>query len=62
MLAAISTVAMMMDYLGRSEAATAIDRAVQQAVNESQVTADIGGKFGTRECGDYIVALLTQSK
>ena len=27
-----------------------------QAVRENQVTADIGGKLGTREAGDYIAA------
>lgn len=61
-IAAIATVAMMMDFLGKQQAAQAIDQAVAHAVNENQVTADIGGKLGTRECGDYITALLTQSK
>ncbi len=57
-IAAILTVAMMLDYLGKRDAAEAIEKAVQQAVDECQVTADIGGKLGTRECGDYIVSLL----
>ncbi|NUO82123.1 3-isopropylmalate dehydrogenase [candidate division KSB1 bacterium] len=57
-IAAILTVAMMLDYLGKPNAAEAIEKAVQQAVDECQVTADVGGKLGTRECGDYIVSLL----
>lgn len=61
-IAAILTVAMMMDFLGKREAAAAIENAVQQAVDESQVTADIGGKLGTRECGDYVVEVLATYK
>jgi isocitrate/isopropylmalate dehydrogenase len=54
-IAAILTVAMMLDYLGHRQAADAVEAAVQKAVNENQVTADIGGKLGTRECGDFVV-------
>jgi len=53
-MAAILTVAMMLNYLGHENAAKAIERAVQKAVNENQVTADIGGKLGTKECGEFI--------
>jgi len=53
-LAAILTVAMMLDYLGHRHAANAVEAAVQKAVDENQVTGDIGGKLGTRECGDVI--------
>ncbi len=54
-IAAILTVAMMLDYLGHRRAADAVEIAVQKAVDESQVTGDIGGKLGTRECGDFVV-------
>jgi len=57
-LAAILTVAMMLDYLGHRQAADAVEAAVQKAVDEMQVTADIGGKLGTRECGDFIATQL----
>ncbi|MDZ7269105.1 MAG: 3-isopropylmalate dehydrogenase [candidate division KSB1 bacterium] len=57
-IAAITTVAMMLDYLGHAAAAAAVQRAVQRAVEENQVTADIGGRLGTRECGDFIAAQL----
>jgi len=54
-LAAILTVAMMLDYLGHRHAAGAVEAAVQKAVDENQVTGDVGGKLGTRECGDFVV-------
>jgi len=54
-LAAILTVAMMLDYLGHRHAASAVEAAVQKAADENQVTGDVGGKLGTRECGDFIV-------
>lgn len=57
-VAAILTVGMMLDYLGHPRAAEAIVQAVQQAVDEKQVTEDVGGRLGTRECGDYITARL----
>lgn len=54
-IAAILTVAMMLDFLGHRHAAEAVEAAVQTAVNENQVTGDVGGKLGTRECGDFVV-------
>ncbi len=57
-IAAILTVAMMLDYLGHRHTAEAVEAAVQKAVDENQVTGDIGGKLGTRECGDFVVAAI----
>lgn len=57
-IAAIAAAAMMLDHLGHAAAAAAVQRAVQHAVDENQVTADIGGRLGTRECGDFIAARL----
>ncbi len=57
-IAAIAAAAMMLDHLGHTAAAAAVQRAVQRAVDENQVTADIGGRLGTRECGDFIAAQL----
>lgn len=54
-VAAILTVAMMLDFLGHRQAAAAVEAAVQKAVNENQVTSDVGGKLGTKECGEFIV-------
>ena len=53
-IAAILTVAMMLDYLGHRHAANAVETAVQKAVDENQVTGDIGGNLGARECGDFV--------
>lgn len=53
-IAAILTVAMMLDYLGHRHAANAVETAVQKAVDENQVTGDIGGNLGTCECGDFV--------
>jgi 3-isopropylmalate dehydrogenase len=57
-IAAILTVAMMLDYLGHRRAADAVEAAVQKTVDENQVTGDIGGKLGTRECGDFVVKVI----
>ena len=57
-IGAISSAALMLDTLGMTEEAAAIDAAVLKAVRDNQVTADIGGTLGTREAGDYIAAAL----
>jgi 3-isopropylmalate dehydrogenase len=51
---AILSAALMLDYLGASAEAAAIEAAVRQSVVERQGTKDIGGALGTRETGDYI--------
>ena len=58
-IGAISSAALMLETLGLTNEAAAIDAAVLKAVKENQVTQDIGGKLGTREAGDYIAAALT---
>jgi 3-isopropylmalate dehydrogenase len=57
-IGAISSAALMLETLGLKDEAAAIDAAVLSAVRENQVTQDIGGRLGTREAGDYIVAQL----
>ncbi len=54
-IGAISAAALMLETLGLTAEAKAIDAAVLKAVAERQVTQDIGGTLGTREAGDYIV-------
>jgi isocitrate/isopropylmalate dehydrogenase len=51
----------MLETLGLTQEAAAIDAAVLKAVRENQVTADIGGKLGTREAGDYIAAAIAET-
>jgi 3-isopropylmalate dehydrogenase len=53
-IGAISSAALMLETLGLTKEAAAVDAAVLQAVKENQVTSDIGGQLGTREAGDYI--------
>ena len=53
-IGAISTAAMMLDYLGLSAEAAKIREAVAEAVLQKKTTQDIGGNLGTRECGEWI--------
>ncbi len=53
-IGAISSAALMLETLGMTNEAAAIDAAVLAAVEEGRGTADIGGTLGTSETGDYI--------
>jgi 3-isopropylmalate dehydrogenase len=53
-IGAISSAALMLETIGWTKEAAAIDAAVLKAVRECQVTSDIGGTLGTRAAGDYI--------
>ncbi len=53
-LGAVLTAAMMLDYLGWSEEAAALDATVRAAVREGKTTPDLGGSLGTRELGDWL--------
>lgn len=57
-IGAISSAALMLETLGLTHEAAAIDKAVGRAVKENQVTSDIGGKLGTREAGDFVSRVL----
>jgi len=57
-IGAISSAALMLETLGMTKESAAIDAAVAKAVRENEVTADIGGKLGTREAGDFIEAAI----
>src|SRR5688572_5471343 len=60
-IGAMSSAALMLETLGMTEEAAAIDAAVLQAVRDNEVTQDIGGTLGTREAGDAIVRAIQQS-
>jgi isocitrate/isopropylmalate dehydrogenase len=49
---------MLLETLGATDEAAAMEAAVLKAVQENQVTSDIGGTLGTREAGDYIAGIL----
>ncbi|MBZ5612660.1 MAG: 3-isopropylmalate dehydrogenase [Acidobacteriia bacterium] len=52
---AILTAAMMLAHLGMTAEAQKIEAAVLEAVRQRKTTADIGGKLGTREAGEWVV-------
>jgi 3-isopropylmalate dehydrogenase len=58
-IGAIASAALMLETLGLTKEAAAIDAAVATAVRENQVTSDIGGTLGTREAGDFITAAIS---
>ena len=60
-IGAISSAALMLETLGMTEEAAAIEAAVLQAVRDNEVTQDVGGTLGTREAGDAIVRRIQQS-
>jgi 3-isopropylmalate dehydrogenase len=53
-IGAISSAALMLETLGLTKEAAAIETAVAKAVRDNQVTSDIGGTLGTREAGSFI--------
>jgi 3-isopropylmalate dehydrogenase len=57
-IGAIASAALMLETLGLGEEAAAIDAAVRQAVDQNQVTQDVGGALGTREAGEAIASAL----
>jgi 3-isopropylmalate dehydrogenase len=55
---AILSAALMLEYLGLKSEAAAIEAAVKASVVSGHGTAEIGGKLGTRETGDYIANVI----
>jgi len=58
-IGAIASAALMLEALGLTKEAAAIDAAVLNAVRDNEVTSDIGGKLGTREAGDFITKAIS---
>jgi isocitrate/isopropylmalate dehydrogenase len=57
-LATILSTAMLLDYLGEGEQARGIESAVRSAIENNQVTSDLGGTLGTQAAADAIITLL----
>jgi 3-isopropylmalate dehydrogenase len=53
-LAAILTAALMLDHLGRPDAARQLEHTVARSVRAGATTPDLGGSLTTREVGDWI--------
>ena len=51
---AILSAALMLEYLGRADAASAVERAVQESINEGETTRDLGGQLSTTQAGESI--------
>ena len=60
-MAAILTLAMMLETLGAADAAKAVEGAVRAAIAEGVTTTDLGGSHGTRAVGDWIAAQLRRA-
>jgi 3-isopropylmalate dehydrogenase len=58
-LGAILSAAMMLDHLGWSREAEAMNAAVRAALRAGKTTRDLGGEFGTREVGDWLANYIT---
>ncbi|MFZ0213116.1 MAG: isocitrate/isopropylmalate dehydrogenase family protein [Candidatus Acidiferrales bacterium] len=54
------TAAMMLEYLGWTREAKAIDDAVRAAVREGKTTPDLGGSMGTRAVGDWLAERISK--
>jgi len=62
-LAAILTGAMMLEFLGETESASSIRRAVAENLGEGRVrTPDLGGSGSTVQVGDDVVARMERAK
>jgi 3-isopropylmalate dehydrogenase len=59
---AILSAALMLDYLGLTQEAAAIEDAVRESVVTRNGTAEIGGQLGTRETGDFIASRIQKPR
>jgi 3-isopropylmalate dehydrogenase len=60
-MGAILSSALMLEQLGLTREAAAVEAAVADAVANGQGTREIGGSLGTRETGDYIASRISPS-
>lgn len=57
-LAAILTAGLMLEHLGRNEAAARVEEAVRQCLVNGEVTRELGGNLTTQEAGNAVLAKL----
>lgn len=58
---AILTAAMMLEHLGFKGESKKIEEAVRTSIEQDMTSADLGGKLGTREVGDFIAQVVCHS-
>jgi 3-isopropylmalate dehydrogenase len=61
-IGAIASAALRLETLGMDDEARAIERAIEYAVRETQVTRDAGGVLGTREAGRFIADAVSRGQ
>jgi methanogen homoisocitrate dehydrogenase len=59
-MAAILSLEMMFDHMGKKREACLVNRAVSAAIQDKIVTPDLGGKYSTKEVGDFILSKVRQ--
>lgn len=59
-IAAILSLKMMLDRMGKTREACLVSRAVAAAIHDKIVTPDLGGKYSTKEVGDFILSKVRQ--
>ena len=59
-LAAVATVALMLDHLGHDAAAAAVDRGLELCLQKNVCTPDLGGDKTTSEVGDFVAAAMAE--
>jgi 3-isopropylmalate dehydrogenase len=57
-IGAVLSAGLMLDYIGYSDAAKGIEKAVIQTISSNEVTRDLGGKLTTTGAGDAICAAM----
>ena len=60
-MAAVVTVALMLDHLGHGAAAQAVESAVQSALGDLKCTPDVGGELTTVQVGDHLAESVAAS-
>jgi 3-isopropylmalate dehydrogenase len=55
---AILTVQLMLEHLNLDEEARLVSQAVSKAIEQNQVTKDLGGTLGTRAAGNFVCAAI----
>lgn len=58
---AILSAALMLEYLGRADAAQSIERAVRECVADGETTRDLGGELSTTQAGEKIRERIRES-
>ncbi|MDH3743855.1 MAG: 3-isopropylmalate dehydrogenase [Acidobacteriota bacterium] len=61
-VAAVLSVAMLLEHLGHAEAASAVEEAVSVSIRKDVTTADLGGTAGTTQVGDYLASLVAAAQ